>query len=559
MADGRIAAMTAKDETGISACSEAAWLLAALISSGVGEVVICPGSRSAPLAYAVAAAEADGQIRAHPCPDERGAAFLALGLIRATRRPVAVMMTSGTAPAHTFPAVIEAAHAHLPLIIVSADRPFEMHDVGASQTTKQVGIFDSHVVSSLDIPAGLHAAKGQSEVGAPRGLVNRVQRTVARATGVFGSPGPAHINIAFRDPLVPAEDVHIPQLTPSPLGSTGQTEPQTAWEDIVDPNLTTVIIAGADAGTEASEAAQAAGIPLFAEPSSGVFGAPEWVPFQQALIRAYGHEIEQVIVWGTPTLSRPVSRLLARARVVVVARSERYPDVTGHAAQIVRGLRPATTQVHPAWHRTWRNRAGEFAQRYAQSALPDGLRVAQAVWDAHVVTEDLLVLGASNAIRYVDLIAAQPCAQPRVFANRGQAGIDGTIALTVGLARGTSSRVRALVGDLTFLHDVNSMALARDENIDVVVLDDRGGRIFHTLEHGVAASAELYERFFAVGQRVDYGALAAAFGWDFVNVETMDALPDLVAPTEGPRVIRVCCHHDRIRDEINNLFPENTQ
>lgn len=551
--------MTAKDETGVSACTEAAWLVAALESSGVSDIVICPGSRSAPLAYAVAAAEHALRIRAHPCPDERGAAFLALGLIRATSRPVAVMMTSGTAPAHTFPAVIEAAHAQLPLIIVSADRPYEMRAVGASQTTRQVGIFDSHVVASLDIPAGLPSGDKQSEDGRPRGLVNRVQRTVAVATGAFGTAGPVHINMGFRDPLVPAGDIRVPQLAQTPVAYREQSVVPTPWEDVVDPHLATVIIAGADAGVEASDAAQAAGIPLFAEPSSGVFGSPGWIAFQQALLREHGHEIEQVIVWGTPTLSRPVSRLLARARVVVVARSEHYPDVAGHAARVVRGVRVANEQAHPAWIDRWRSRARELADHYAQISLPDGIRVAQAVWNIHVTTEDFLVLGASNAIRYIDLIAAQPCVEPRVYANRGQAGIDGTIAFAIGLARGTGERVRALIGDLTFLHDVNSMALAHDENIDIIVLDDGGGRIFHTLEHGAVASDATYERFFGVGQSVDYGALATAFGWDFVNGETVDALPNLAMPSKGARLIRIHCQHDHIRDEIDNMFPENIQ
>ncbi|MDO5719222.1 MAG: 2-succinyl-5-enolpyruvyl-6-hydroxy-3-cyclohexene-1-carboxylic-acid synthase [Actinomycetaceae bacterium] len=550
--------MTAKDESGVSACADAAWLVAALESSGVTDIVISPGSRSAPLAYAVALAEQSSRIRAHPSPDERGAAFLALGLIRATSRPVAVMMTSGTAPAHAFPAVIEAAHAHMPLIIVSADRPYEMREVGASQTTRQVGIFDTHVVTSLDIPAGLSAFE-KDQRGRPPGLVNRVQRAVAQASGAFGSAGPLHINIGFRDPLTPPGDFEVPQLAPSPVGDIRQSTPLTAWEDVVDPHLPTAIVAGADAGPHAADIAEAAGLPLFAEPSSGVFGCAHWIPYQQALLSAYGDQIKQVVVYGTPTLSRPVSRLLAQARVIVVARSEHYPDVAGTVAQVVRGLRPAFECADPAWLQTWRLRARKLARLYAQTPVPDGIRVARTVWQAHVATDDLLVLGASNAIRYIDLIAGKPTARPRVFANRGQAGIDGTIAMTIGLARGTRTRVRALLGDLTFLHDVNSLALAGDENIDLIVLDDHGGRIFQSLEHGYAASDEIYERFFAVGQRIDYAAIAAAFGWDFIDAQTPEDLPDLAAPHRGRRLMRVRCRHQDIRDQLNNLFPENIQ
>lgn len=544
-----------------SACEDAGWLMAALASSGVEDVVISPGSRNAPLLYAASKMEDDGRIRAHPHFDERGAAFMALGLVRAKGRPVAFVTTSGTAPAHAYPAIVEAAHARLPLIVISADRPFEMRQVGASQTTRQVGMFANHVVDSLDLPAGIgiNTAKGRRGASA-RALINRVHRVVASASGAFAGAGPVHINVAFRDPLTPPDQFTVPVLAPSPIAVEVNSAAR-VWEDAVDSSLRTVIIAGADAGEKASRAALAAGIPLLAEPSSGVFGMGGFMPYQQAMLRAWGAEVQQAVVYGTPTLSRPVMHLLARrdVRVVVVGNRADYADVSGNAALVVGGLKEAETPHAADWLELWKKRVEDLDEIYRSGSLPDGVRIAKAVWDVHACGNDLLVLGASNAIRYVDLIAAKSARTSRVFANRGQAGIDGTIAFSVGLQRASGHRVRALVGDLTFLHDANSLTLAADCPLDIVVLDDGGGRIFQSLEHGEAATPAVYERFFAVGQQVDYRTLASAYGCDYVWVDPRGDLSELDAMPDRPRIVHVPCDHTSIRTELAELFPDNIQ
>ncbi|MDO5729368.1 MAG: 2-succinyl-5-enolpyruvyl-6-hydroxy-3-cyclohexene-1-carboxylic-acid synthase [Actinomycetaceae bacterium] len=553
--------MNATDDNAAAACMNAAWLMAALESSGVKDVVISPGSRNAPILYAVAAMENEGRIRAHPHFDERGAAFFALGIIRATGRPVALVTTSGSAPAHAYPAIVEAAHAKLPIVMVSADRPFEMRQVGASQTTRQVGMFANHIVDSLDIPASIGLSANSRTLNGPaRAVVNRVRRLIARARGVFGAAGPVHVNIGFCDPLTPPAQFAVPALPPSPI-EVRSCRAQRAWEEAVDTRLRTVIVAGADGGIDAQRAAVAAGVPLVAEPSSGVFGLPGFQPYQQAMLRRWGHEIEQAVVFGTPTLSRPVSQLLSRedVRVVVVGQVADYADVAGNAELVVGALTPARTPHLAEWLAQWEDRVAQLAQFYDAQELPDGIRVAQTVWNLHAESDDLLVLGASNAIRYVDLIGAMPTAMPRVYASRGQAGIDGTIAFSAGLARGSGKPVRALVGDLTFLHDANSLTLAHDSAVDIVVLDDGGGRIFQSLEHGEAASPATYERFFAVGQEVDYRALASAYGVEYVRVDprgdhsALDVMPDRT------RIVHVPCDHTSIRTKLAALFPDNIQ
>ncbi|MDO5048644.1 MAG: 2-succinyl-5-enolpyruvyl-6-hydroxy-3-cyclohexene-1-carboxylic-acid synthase [Actinomycetaceae bacterium] len=622
----------------MTASVDSRWLVAALAQE-VRDFVICAGSRSAPLAYAVADAEAAGIIHAHPFFDERAAGFYALGLAASTRRPVAVITTSGTAPAHLLPAVIEAFHTHTPLIVISADRPFEMQDVGASQTTRQTDLFGSHITSFLDIPAGLGISKNARSIHEDvpaKTLVNKVRRLLATTLGrrdignaqvptaqTITPGGPAHINIAFRDPLVPQDgdpsvaDLIVtkhPQPTAAnasdrltghvvtgdkvaavakadskagdnvgeaakPASEAGEnTVP--AWEDVVKP-LRTVIVAGDKAGPIASTLATAAGIPLLAEPSSGAFGLPGWAPHQQQMLTHYADEIEQVIVLGHPSLSRPVSRLLAdpNIRVIVCSTDRDYTDVSGNADLVLTAIAPAKTPMPVQdWTKQWHQRSAQITRGLTKLALPDGARAAHAIWDHYAQNPNhALVLGASNPIRYVDLVASAPINGQQsapingrqsafVHAARGQAGIDGTIATAKGIATRLDMPVRVLLGDLTFLHDLNSLvnpAAQGAPNIDVVVIDDKGGRIFKSLEHGLA-DADMYERFFALGQNMDYQALAAATGWQYVNVDyaTEHAQADLEAALASPpsgRIIHIRANHEEIRDEIRSLFSGSVQ
>ncbi|MDO5034749.1 MAG: 2-succinyl-5-enolpyruvyl-6-hydroxy-3-cyclohexene-1-carboxylic-acid synthase [Actinomycetaceae bacterium] len=572
----------------MSATFDSRWLIAAL-APYVHDFVVAAGSRSAPLAYAVADAESRGMVTAHPFFDERAAGFFALGLAQSTGRPVAVLTTSGTAPAHLLPAVIEAYHTGVPLIVISADRPFEMHGSGASQTTNQVGLFGSHVVGELDIPANIGITGTSIEEDArARAFVARVRRLVGAAVGAGGVGGPVHINIAFRDPLVPGEEPSVADLNIGKPWDLRPREPRvTAWEDAVLP-LRTVIVAG-DKAAGAGELALAAGVPLLAEPSSGYFGSPASSPHQQQMLTRFSSQIEQVVVVGHPSLSRPVSRLLAgSARIVVVAREREYTDVAGAADLVVEALAPAREKMDEAWAATWSEHAAnisawldsrEMLQIMGESeGLPDGVLAARAVWDAYASDPShALVLGASNSIRYVDLAASKPVSGPAepVFAARGQAGIDGTIAAAKGIAQ--TKPVRVLLGDLTFMHDMNSLLTRAGEDtppIDLVVIDDGGGRIFKSLEHGLAPE-DLYERFFAISHSVDYEALARATGWGYVKVDfssteeagsprnstanALDVLTRALAEKPSGRIIHVVARHGDVRDEVRSLFPENVQ
>lgn len=522
-------------------------VVGSLIGAGVGHVVYCPGSRDAPFAYALAGL--GGLVGTTVAIDERSAGFYCVGLARAGVL-AAVITTSGTAVTELHPAVAEASHARLPLVVVSADRPFELRGVGASQTTDQVGLFASHVRGTWDVPAGAEDA------GRLAGLV---ARAAAAARGApTGAPGPVHINVGLRDPLVPAGAGGRCAGAPAP----GERAPlvaasaprATPWEEAVPAPTRGVVIAGDGADPGAVEWARRAGMPLFAEPSSGVHAAARpgavLAHQQAALTSELAGRIETVVLTGRPTLSRPVNALLARpdVRLVVVDAHPQWSDPAANADAVVAALAPPAAGggaaqpgtaggtggiwAPPDWLSQWeqQDRAARaavnalVARCAAQGGPPTMFEVARAVEEA---SDGPLVLGASNPVRAVDLVCAD-LAGRRIHSNRGLAGIDGTIATAAGVARGLGAasgapapRTVVLLGDLAFFHDASSLALAAAEGapLDIVVADDHGGGIFATLEHGRREHADLYDRWFGAGQSTDIAALAAAYGARYLRLD----------------------------------------
>lgn len=490
-----------------------------LVARGAIDAVLCPGSRNAPLAFALAA---EPRLRLHTRLDERTAAFLALGLSKASRRPVPVVCTSGTAAANLHPAVLEAAHAGVRLVAVTADRPARLRGTGANQTTEQVGLFGS-AAPTIDL-------ERDADVDWP----------VA---------GPVHLNLQLDEPLVPpattVDVVEAPVLervvrgpAPHPWAADGATPVALP----LGPR--TVVVAGDDAGPPARRLAEGAGWPLLAEPSSGArTGTHALRTYRLLLTTALADEVERVVVLGHPTLSRPVARLLARddVEVVDVPPRGRWP----RRPFAVAASHPAVTAPadDPDWLERWRAADGELAGRVdALLAARPGLtphEVAQAV-DAANPPGGLLVVGASNPVRDLDLMAgAHPAGQHRlVLANRGLAGIDGTVSTAIGaaLARPGSTRATAYVGDVTFLHDMTALVLGPDEprpDLTVVVANDDGGSIFATLEQGAPAYADRFERLFATPHGVDLASLCAATRTPHWRVDSRAELEHALASRNG--------------------------
>jgi 2-succinyl-5-enolpyruvyl-6-hydroxy-3-cyclohexene-1-carboxylate synthase len=555
-------------------------LVQALTALGVREVVLAPGSRSAPLAYALAdAARPDGDrpvgapsLTLHVRVDERAAGFLALGLAKAAdavgeTRPVAVVTTSGTAVANLHPAVLEASHVGLPLLILTADRPHELRGTGANQTTDQVGLFGSAVRFAADVPAPT------GRVGEGRDLRHLASRAVAAALGSrTGAPGPVHLDLAFREPLAPAGTAWPAPSTAGLVevqrrgatGGDGAARGSHATPAASD-DTCTVVVAGDGAGPVARSIAEANGWPLLAEPSSGALGGPCAIGAYRLLLGRpeLGGQVRRVLVLGRPTLSRPVTSLLARddVEVVVVApRGADWPDATRSAVQVLAEV-PARLLGRPsgdgggAWLDAW-VAAGSAALAALDGVLdPEALAtpsragtrvtgplLARAV--ARAMSEgDVLVVGSSNPVRDLDLVGTWDD-PPLVLANRGLAGIDGTLSTAIGVALALPARrVRALVGDLTFLHDVGGLlrgSLEAAADLQIVVANDDGGSIFATLEHGAPERADVFERVFATPHGADLSALCAAYGVRHTRVGDVDGLaPALAAPGPGVSVVEV--------------------
>jgi 2-succinyl-5-enolpyruvyl-6-hydroxy-3-cyclohexene-1-carboxylate synthase len=514
-----------------------------LLAAGVTDVVLAPGSRNAPLAFAVWAADQQGALRLHVRIDERTAGFLALGLSKVGAR-AAVMCTSGTAVANLHPAVLEAVHAGVPLLVVTADRPARLRGTGANQTTDQVGIFGPLV--------GSHDVSGPADLAAVQ----------------WGLPGPVHLNIQLDAPLVPEESLVGSSLASAPRTSTTDASavevrgrPRPILETTLPRGPRTVVVAGDDAGPPARLLAEAAGWPLLAEPTSGARTGEHALRCYRLLLGTeLGREIERVVVFGRPTLSRPVTTLLDRDDVEVLV-------VPGPGVWPVRPARATMLDARPGaperddtdWFARWREADRALGRRVDQLLADESsltpYDVAGAVSRA-LPAGGLLVVGASSPIRDLDLMArpAPVGERRRVIANRGLAGIDGTISTAIGasLGREHSTRNLALMGDVTFLHDQTGLVIGPEEPrpaLTIVVANDDGGSIFSMLEQGAPAHAEAFERLFGTPHGVDLASLSVGTRTSFLKVTSKPALEHaLASPNGGIEVIEVTIDRSGRRD-----------
>ena len=517
-----------------------------LVRCGVREAVLAPGSRSAPLALALAAADRAGRLRLHVRIDERSAGFLAIGLIRGAGLPVPVVTTSGTAVANLHPAVLEASHAGLPLLVLSADRPPELRSTGANQSTDQLAIFGS-------------ATRWFHEVGTPSarpGQVGYWRSVVSRAVSVAAGdrtadPGPVQLNCALAEPLVPDGDTGwIEPLEPR-TGPWTTVYPAYTPPSAIQPGPRTVVVAGDGASQAARFAAEAGRWPLFAEPSSRTRIGDSVIASYRLLLGVpeLAGPIERVLVFGHPTLSRPVTGLLSRddVEVVVVSPSARWSDPGRRAMTVVPGVEVLGPD-DPEWMARWRA-ADDLARPAIAEMLAEGGLTGPGV--AALLTEsigadDMLVVGSSNPARDLDLAPVVPI---RTMANRGLSGIDGVVSTAVGAALANGGPTYALVGDLTFLHDANGLVLGPDEprpDLRIVVVNDDGGGIFSLLEQH---DADGFERVFGTPHHVDLRALCAATGTAYTLATNRDQFTAAVRRTvAGIDVVEVRVDRTTHRD-----------
>ncbi|WP_179466185.1 2-succinyl-5-enolpyruvyl-6-hydroxy-3-cyclohexene-1-carboxylic-acid synthase [Mycolicibacterium vinylchloridicum] len=527
-----------------------------LIRGGVRDVVLCPGSRNAPLAFALADADRAGRLRLHVRIDERTAGFLAIGLAVAERAPVCVAMTSGTAVANMGPAVVEANYARVPLIVLSANRPYELLGTGANQTFEQLGYFGTQVRASISLGLAEGASDKLDQLNAQwRSATSRV---IAAATGArTANAGPVQFDIPLREPLVPDANPGSADLPPGrPDGKPWTYNPPVSFDQPLEIDLTpdTVVIAGHGAGVHPNLAA----LPTVAEPTAPHAANPLH-PLALPLLKP-----RQVIMLGRPTLHRPVSTLLADPSVPVFALTTgpRWPDVSGNSQAT--GTRAETGgEPDPGWlaRCAEANRHAMAAVRGQLAAHPltTGLHVAAAVADA-VRPGDQLVLGASNPVRDAALVGLNT-EGIKVRSNRGVAGIDGTVSTIIGAALAHdrsrkagdigSGRTIGLIGDLTFVHDSSGLLIGPTEptpkNLTIVVSNDNGGGIFELLEQGDPRFSDVSSRIFGTPHDVDVGALCRAYHIDARQIEVDQLGPALAEPHEGMRVLEVKADRSSLR------------
>jgi 2-succinyl-5-enolpyruvyl-6-hydroxy-3-cyclohexene-1-carboxylate synthase len=517
-----------------------------LVENGVREIVLAPGSRNAPLSFAAHDVADAGLVRLHTRIDERSAGFLALGLTK-TGSTAAVICTSGTAVANLHPAMLEAGHAGVGMIAVTADRPARLRGTTANQTTDQVGIFGP-LLPSLDI-AGV----------VPDELVGFWPEERQERRGL-----PLHLNVQLDEPLMPGEGWgDLPELAQGPWGGTRRSwwgDEYDAAEVAIPLGPRTVVVAGDDAGPPARGLAERANWPLLAEPSSGSrTGTHALRTYRLLLGTTLGDQIERVVVLGHPTLSRPVSRLLARADVEVW--SGPVSGVwTGRPFPVDRSFESLAVEENgeTAWLDAWlaadRTVGGDLDRLLAAEPELTAYDVAGAV--AHALPAGgLLLVGSSNPIRDLDLMVPryEVGGRRKVIANRGLSGIDGVVSTAIGASLGRdSTRSLALVGDVTFLHDSNGLVLGPHEprpDLTIVVVNDDGGSIFATLEQGAEVYADRFERLFGTPHGVDLAALCAATRTPHLKVTSAAALQHaLASPNGGIEVVEAVVRRDHRRD-----------
>ena len=537
--------------------------------AGVTDAVVCPGSRSTPLAVALAS---DARIAVHVHHDERSAAFIALGFGLASGRPAVVLTSSGTAAVELHPAVVEAHQSAVPLVAATADRPPELQGIAAPQTIDQTHLYGRSV-------------RWYADAGVPSDETRHVWRSlgarvVVEALGAGGrGPGPVQLNLPFRDPLV-GDPSELP-----PGRSDGR-----PWHEVVDSGaeiddaavdslaealdaVRGVVVAGKGAGGAGVHVlAERLGWPVLADPRSGArLPRRTTVAAFDSLLRhpqfARDHKPEVVLRLGEQPASKVLAQWLAScgAREVVVARRGAWIDPDRTAEVVVPADPPrvvaslakrmsGTAAAGTPWLARWVR-----AEAVAQEAIDATLAAFHGATEPGVAREVMaslpegsaLVLSSSMPVRDVEWFAA-PRAGVDVYSNRGANGIDGVVSTAVGVALARRGPTAVLIGDVALLHDTNAMlgATARDIDLAIVVVDNDGGGIFSFLPQATELPAETFERLFGTPHGVDLAALAAVHGIREVGS---------VGEGNGVRLVRVRtdrAENVRAHDAINRAVTD---
>jgi 2-succinyl-5-enolpyruvyl-6-hydroxy-3-cyclohexene-1-carboxylate synthase len=523
-------------------------LIDELARCGIRDACLAPGSRSAALAMALAE---EDRIRLHVCIDERSAAFMALGLARASGQPAIVLSTSGSATANFHPAIIEADASRVPIVVLTADRPPELRATGANQTIDQIKMYGDTVrwFSELGVP--------EERPDAPAYWRSVACRAYAEAVG--GPRGPVHVNVPMREPLVPEGEGYPHDLSGRP-GGRPWTEVsrsiRTAARDDVDALAAAVsaverglVVAGDGAWQpEVAAFAERAGYPLLAEPLSNLRSGSAAISTYDALLRtgwAERHPPDLVVRVGRVALSKSLARFVgANVRQILIDPDRWWLDpgrttswiIDADPASVLKGV--ASRGMDSGWARAWLD-----AEARARAAIDEELERTDDVTEPRIARDlaalvpdgSQLVVASSMPIRDVDSFMAKR-AGITVFGNRGASGIDGFVSTTLGIALAAGWPTFALAGDLSMLHDQNGLlgASGRGVSCTFVVLNNDGGGIFSFLPQ--ARFPADFEELFGTPHGIDFARFAALYGLDFDRLEKATDLPDALRG-HGVRIV----------------------
>ncbi len=536
-------------------------LLDELVKGGVRNAVVCPGSRSSPLAVSCAEIEA---LRTWSVIDERSAGFFALGLARASRAPVVLVATSGSAGAHFLPAAIEASLSGVPLVVLTADRPWELQGFGAPQTIPQQGLLGRFATRSEEFPVPEATEAAFSHLRAV---------TVRAVSSAVRSPrGVVHLNVPFREPLAPIPEP-MPTLTSPALAGRGAA-PYLSLSAPLTPNsqqLEEVVerIRGARRGLivcgprgpgdgfgEAVHAlAQRAGFALIAEATSQArFGFENAVAHADLLLQAprLATELkpELILRFGGGITSKRLQNWVdgTGARTILFSDEGAIFDPMHRAAQVVEGdavavcralasripdRGAAPSEYVRAWSRAEHSARAALERAFASDPRLTEARIAREVV-AGLADGSNLFVSSSMPIREVDAFASTARASVRVFCNRGANGIDGIVSTALGVSAATRRPTVLLTGDVAFLHDLGGLLTAHREHVPLtlVVVNNDGGGIFSFLP--IAGTTPHFEKLFGTSHGLDLLHAARLFGATYTRVATGAELPGAVrAGQEG--------------------------
>ncbi len=523
-----------------------------LVARGVRDVVVSPGSRSTPLAVLVAEHE---EIEDWVVIDERSAGYFALGIAQATDRPVALVCTSGTAVANYFPAVVEAYYARVPLLVLTADRPHELRDIGASQTIDQIKMFGHFVKGSFEM------APPKADEASLAYVRNRASRAVKRS--LLDNPGPVHVNFPFDEPLMP--DITLPNLWQRQKG-----QEKTEWfvgkkqldELMLDELLERIeskekglIVCGPQRDKalvdELIQLSDKLRIPILADPLSQLRTTPYVKDTVMGSYDAYlrsekvrqGMKPDYILRFGAMPISKHLSFYLKEHADVPQYIIENYDHVreplnvsSNYIVADGAGLCKALNQrVSPnrkqttAWFEKWLKMENEarnvLSQGMVQGQLTEG-RVSQIVLDSLEDGSHFFVAN-SMPVRDVDTFLIPTSKDIRLYANRGVSGIDGTLSSAIGVAA-TGKKVTLLIGDLSFYHDLNSLFIAKryELPITIILINNNGGGIFSFLPQ--AKEEKHFEHLFGTPLNIDFAHAVEMYEGDYFLVEKEEELKEVL-------------------------------